>query len=115
MARISRATSDACRHGHPFPENLVIDGRGWASCRECRRAALRRHWRNHGVLAAPDESAVERAVRGDKPPRLTPRERLAAVSRLDRRGLSARQVAEHIGCTQRTVHRIRGRVRQTAA
>jgi DNA-binding NarL/FixJ family response regulator len=99
----------SCSHGHPYPENLCVDNRGWTSCLECRRAACRRWHRTHYVPAVPDEIAVDRAVMGDPPPRLTPREREAAVQRLDRRGLTARQIAEHVGCAKRTVHRIRNR------
>ncbi|MDF2708152.1 MAG: hypothetical protein K0R62_3804 [Nonomuraea muscovyensis] len=101
--------STGCPHGHPYPENLVIDSRGWTTCRECRRAAWRCWYRRNYAPATPDEIAVDRAVMGDTPTRLTPRERTAAVQRLDRRGLSARQIAEHVGCTKRTVHRIRNR------
>ncbi|MEU3426624.1 helix-turn-helix domain-containing protein [Streptomyces gardneri] len=96
-----RAQRPACLHGHPFPENLRIDTRGWALCITCQRSAY--------PPATPDEIAVDRAVMGEPPARLTPRERQAAVQRLDRRGLTARQIAECIGCTPRTVHRIRNR------
>ncbi|WP_410091599.1 helix-turn-helix domain-containing protein [Streptomyces sp. adm13(2018)] len=32
------------------------------------------------------------------------------MRRLDARGLSAQQIAERIGCSQRTVHRVRTRI-----
>ncbi|MFD3535340.1 helix-turn-helix domain-containing protein [Streptomyces sp. NPDC058664] len=111
---MTRPTSERCAHGHPYPENLVVDARGWTSCRECRRMAYRRWYHAHYVPAAPDEIAVERVVLGDPPPRLTPSERAAAIRRLDARGLSARQIAEQTRCTPRTVHRIRSRIRTAA-
>jgi DNA-binding NarL/FixJ family response regulator len=61
-----------------------------------------------------DEIAIDRAVSGDTSIRLIPAERAAAVARLDRRGWSAARIAEHLGCTQRTVTRWRARHRATA-
>lgn len=100
---------DACQRGHPYPENLVTDNRGWTSCRECRRVSYRRWYHAHYVPATPDEIAVERVVMGDPPSRLTPSERSAAIQRLAARGLTARQIAEQTRCSPRTVHRIRAR------
>jgi transposase-like protein len=40
---------------------------------------------------------------------LTPAGRHAAIAELDRRGLSARAIAAQLGCSQRTVHRVRSR------
>lgn len=57
----------------------------------------------------PDEVAIARAVRGDRPDRLTWRERDAAVRKLTDRGLTSRQIAEQLGCHQRTVFRARNR------
>lgn len=99
------ADSPACRHGHPFPANLARTGEGWIYCRECRRIRGRTRY----VPAEPDDVAVERAVIGDPPDRLTPRERLAAITRLDRRGYSAVAVAERVRCSPRTVYRARSR------
>ncbi|MEU6979650.1 helix-turn-helix domain-containing protein [Streptomyces sp. NPDC046371] len=100
-----RALCPACPHGHPFPENLYIDTRGWTCCRQC--------WRTEpDPPDPPDPVAIDRAVAGDPPERLSARERAAAVARLDARGLSAEQVAERIRCTPRTVYRIRKRIRQ---
>ncbi|WP_282696304.1 helix-turn-helix domain-containing protein [Streptomyces sp. CC208A] len=96
-----RAARPTCRHGHPFPDNLRIDTRGWAVCRTCER--------NTYTPAQPDEIAIERAIAGDPPPRLTPRERAAAIQQLSRHGYSARQIAERLRCTPRTVHRARTR------
>ncbi|MEU0317082.1 helix-turn-helix domain-containing protein [Nocardioides sp. NPDC006273] len=100
---------DACQRGHPYPANLAIDNRGWKSCRQCRRDSWRRWYRAHYIPAAPDHVAVNRATDGDPPARLTPRERAAVIHRLDAYGYTARQIADRIGCSKRTVHRARGR------
>jgi len=42
---------------------------------------------------------------------VTPAERHAAIAELDREGLSARAVAEQLGCSPRTVHRSRNKRR----
>jgi hypothetical protein len=44
---------------------------------------------------------------------VTPTERHAAIAELDRQGLSSKQIAEQLGCTQRTVHRARAARRAT--
>ncbi|MEU2073596.1 helix-turn-helix domain-containing protein [Streptomyces sp. NPDC013489] len=104
-----RARQPACLHGHPFPENLFYNSSGYAQCRTCVRVYNRTwHERNY-IPVTPDEVAIDRAVMGNPPARLTPRERATAIRRLDARGLSARQIAERIGCSQRTVHRVRTR------
>lgn len=99
------ADSPACRHGHPFPANLARTSEGWIWCRECKRIRDRARY----VPAEPDDAAVERAVFGDPPDRLTPRERRAAITRLDRRDYSAAVIAERVRCSPRTVHRARSR------
>lgn len=38
-------------------------------------------------------------------------ERQAAIAELDREGLSSREIADRLGCTQRTVHRARAKRR----
>lgn len=60
------------------------------------------------MSAYVDPVAVERAVAGQRV-RLTRLERRAAAQALSRRGLSARVVAERVGCSSRTVQRHRGR------
>jgi DNA-binding NarL/FixJ family response regulator len=101
--------SPACRNGHPFPENLTFDGRGGLICRECRRQTdHKKHLRRYQP-AQPDEAAIERAAAGDPPERLTPRERHAAITQLDRQQLSSAVIAERVGCSRRTVHRARSR------
>jgi hypothetical protein len=62
-----------------------------------------------------DQIAVERAILGDPPARLNPFERLEVVAVLTRRGLSARQIAEHARCTTRTVTRNRTKLAGRAA
>lgn len=60
-----------------------------------------------------DEVRVMRAVGGQRTS-LSPRERREAVQTLDRRGFSARQIAERVGITQRSVQRHRSALRQRA-
>lgn len=109
------AQQPTCKNGHPYPQNLALDSKGQSYCAECKRIRWREWWHRNYVYvpAEPDEVAIARAVRGDRPDRLTYREREAAVLELTARGLSARQIAEQLGCSQRTVHRARNR--QTAA
>ncbi|MFJ9037917.1 helix-turn-helix domain-containing protein [Streptomyces sp. NPDC102406] len=38
-------------------------------------------------------------------------QRHAAIAELDRQGMSSREIAEQLGCTQRTVHRARAKRR----
>ena len=64
----------------------------------------------------PDEVLIDRAMDG----RLTLNdlnqpERIAVVARLTRRGQSASQIALALGCTHRTVQRLRAQGRQEAA
>jgi DNA-binding NarL/FixJ family response regulator len=127
------ADSPACRHGHPFPENIAHYPNGWLYCLACsrirgrnrvsihrpRKASTRRPRKARTrqprkrtstyVPVQPDEIAIERAVAGDPPDRLTPRERAAAIAQLDRRDYSAAVIAEYVRCTPRTVHRVRAR------
>jgi DNA-binding NarL/FixJ family response regulator len=103
------ADSPACRHGHPFPENVAYDGRGYLICRECRRQHNRDQQRRRYQPAQPDQAAIERAAAGDPPERLTPRERRAAIHQLDARQLSSAVIAERVRCSRRTVHRARSK------
>lgn len=106
------ATRSACRHGHPWPQHLAYNNRDHAYCAECNRIRARASRRRTYVPVPPTEPdpiAVERAVAGDPPDRLTASERAAAVLALTQRNVSARQIAERIGCSQRTVHRARSR------
>ncbi|WP_405941577.1 helix-turn-helix domain-containing protein [Streptomyces sp. NBC_00207] len=103
------ANRSSCLHNHPYPENIGRDRRGWAYCIACRREWERNRAprpRNY-VPVEPDPAAIERAVAGDPPARLTPRERKAAVLALTKRNVAAWRIAEQIGCSKRTVHRIR--------
>ncbi|MEU8839985.1 hypothetical protein AB0D97_12760 [Streptomyces roseus] len=107
------ANRDACLHNHLWPEHLAYDYRGWGYCRACQRGWIQNRQSTGYIPAVPDEAAVKRAVLGDPPARLTPREREIAVRSLTDRGLPAWLIAEHVRCTPRTVHRIR--TRNTAA
>lgn len=101
------ADSPACRHGHPWPANRGRNDKGHLVCIACKRA----HWRETAARnytpAEPDHAAIQRAVDGHPPGRLTPRERRAAIRQLDARDYSAAAIAEHVRCSPRTVHRAR--------
>jgi len=108
-----------CRHGHPYDQANTYWWRGRRYCRACTRAASRAYRARHGRTrwarrSGPDWAAIERAVMGDPPARLTPREREAAVLRLRRRGLTAEAIAERVLCTPRTVWRIAARTREAS-
>ncbi|MFF1499712.1 helix-turn-helix domain-containing protein [Streptomyces sp. NPDC058316] len=107
-------SSTHCRHGHPFnADNEAFNAGGHRYCRACvrqRQRGRRRTW----APVAPDEIAIERAIAGDPPERLTPRERAQAVLVLRARQISAEQVAEHVRCTPRTVWRIQARYQAAA-
>lgn len=70
--------------------------------------------RRYGTLTSPsregDEAAVQRAIRGDRPRRLFPREREQVVSALHRRGLPDGRIAQHLDITAAGVLRIRRRL-----
>jgi len=120
------ADSPACRHGHPFPENAARTAEGWLYCRECRRqtnraASARRYDRSRLTQTPhryqppePDWAAIERATAGDPPERMTPRERAAAVAKLESWGLKTRLIAGRTRCHERTVYRIRARLAAVA-
>lgn len=108
------ADSPACRHGHTFPENRAYDTNGWLYCLECKRTRSRANRTRTYQPAQPDQAAIERAVAGEPPERLTPRERTAAISQLDARQLPAQTIAERIHCSKRTVHRARSRTKTAA-
>lgn len=99
--------SPACRHGHPWPEHRGRDSLGRLICRECRRISARNRARRLYTPAEPDPAAIERAIAGDPPDRLTPRERHAAIQQLDTWQLTSTVIAERIRCSRRTVHRHR--------
>jgi len=121
----TREDSPTCRHGHPYPENAVRGADGWLRCRACMRASSRNANRQPRpatvpqaavksavqrpvyVPVQPDPAAIDRAVAGDPPARLTPRERHAAIHQLDARQLPASVIAERVRCSKRTVHRAR--------
>jgi FixJ family two-component response regulator len=103
------ADSPACRHGHPFPENVAHYPNGWLYCLTCARIRSRTWAAANYTPAEPDPIAIERATAGDPPDRLTPRERAAAIWQLDRREYPAAVIAERVRCSKRTVHRTRSR------
>ncbi|MFD9004488.1 helix-turn-helix domain-containing protein [Streptomyces sp. NPDC059582] len=102
--------SPACRHGHPFPENVARYPSGGLYCLACAEIRKREYHASNYEPVQPDEVAIERAVAGD-PARLTPRERSAAIAQLDAWQLPASVIAERVRCSPRTVHRARSRQR----
>ncbi|MEU0939878.1 hypothetical protein [Embleya sp. NPDC005971] len=93
---------------------FVVDRRNptghTAECKSCHRDRGRRSARR--VLAPDtvldvDEVAVERAVAGDPPGRMTADERRVAVRVLTERGMAHREIARTLRVTPRTVTRAR--------
>lgn len=132
-------TTATCPNGHPrTAENLRLNHRGHKFCLPCRRetarAGYRRRWnkrhKGHAIAIdragrrycrtcprtwSIDDAAIERAIAGDPPERLSVAERQEAVIRLRQLGVSGQKVAERVGCTDRTVWRILRRVEGAAA
>ncbi|MEU5580988.1 helix-turn-helix domain-containing protein [Streptomyces huasconensis] len=108
------AGNEACRNGHPYPENQRADKNGWHYCAACHREKNRRWRARNPQRAQPDEMAVLRAVQGDPPDRLTPRERAEAIRQLTRKGLTVELTAERLRCHRNTVKRARKRLRAAA-
>lgn len=91
------------------------------TCIDCGRRCSRGSTRCHGcamplahekmrrTFAEVDEIAVERMTMGQPPAHTTRGERQEAVLILTGRGLNARQIAERIQVTDRTVRRLRAR------
>ncbi|MFD4596785.1 helix-turn-helix domain-containing protein [Streptomyces sp. NPDC058464] len=108
-AYLTAADSPTCRHGHSFPENRAFYPNGWLYCLACARSRNQTWHATNYTPAQPDEAAIERAAAGDPPARLTPRERHAAITRLDSWQLSAAVIAERVRCSERTVYRARSK------
>lgn len=106
---MSQPASPTCKHGHPYPDNLAHRPNGWAYCRACARIRSRNWFATNRAGAGPDDAAIARAVAGDPPARLTPRERHAAIAQLDAQRLPASVIAERVHCSKRTVHRARAK------
>ncbi|WP_432051757.1 helix-turn-helix domain-containing protein [Streptomyces xiamenensis] len=86
----------AAHAGH----EIVINSVGRRRCVTCSLA-----WRSAPVT---DQDAVDRVVSGMPPEPMRPADRAAAVLELDARGLlSAQEIAVRVGCSARTVVRIR--------
>lgn len=118
----ARGDCASCRFGHSYPEHAGRTREGWQYCRECVRLrdaerSRRRYvprpsvggrpvWVRRWVPVEPDWVAIERAVAGDPPERLTPRERAAAIGRLSRSDYSAAEIADRVRCHVRTVYRV---------
>lgn len=93
------------------PGTRLYSARGL--CAVCyARAYARRElppgrWLSTGRSTDFDEVAVERLIDGTLMRTPTSSELAAAIDCLDRRGYSARRIAERLGCTMRTVQRRR--------
>ena len=129
--RTPRAIPARCRSGrHALTGgNLIISGSSWA-CRACRRAGEARYRRRrfarrhdgHDIAATRDgrpycrtcvrgdhlvdEIAVERAVRGQPPQRLSIAERELAVLQLRAWGLTYAAISQRAGCSLGTAYAI---------
>jgi hypothetical protein len=81
---------------------------------KCRVCYDRDRKRASYVWREIDEIAVERAVRGDPPAGITPRERREAVAILTRRRFSALEISQRLQVSQRAVERHRAALRRAA-
>ena len=108
------------RHGDPLGGLHYRTGCRVTDCTEPHEAKglCRVHykrWKDHGdplwePLREIDEIAVERAIRGDKPERLTVGEREEVVRRLHRLKMTDGRIAEHLDVTTNAVQMIRNRL-----
>lgn len=108
-------TCTATRHGTErayrdhkcrCPGTLDLMCARWAERNRHRRTQRRHNY---------DHVAVLRAILGDRTLRLTVRERGEAVRQLTQRAWTARRIAEHLGCSVRTVENWRARHRARSA
>lgn len=102
----------AARHaGHDIAETQArrLDGRPCRRCLTCSPPSP-----NAWHPPVIDEVTVRRAVSGDRPERLTIGERRAAIAQLRSRTLPAPVIAEHVGCSERTVWRTLARLADAA-
>lgn len=129
---MSQPTQETCRHGHPRTpgkrcQTCHREGSrlSVAKAREDGRPTAERH-EGHDVTTTAaghlycrtckrgeldvDEIAVERAVAGQPPERLTTAEREAAVAQLLLAGLDLVEIARRVRCHRAHVGRIRDRL-----
>jgi ATP/maltotriose-dependent transcriptional regulator MalT len=97
---MARARAD----GRPTVErhqghDVTTTAAGRLYCRTCHRG-------EHDV----DEIAVERAVAGDPPDRLTTAEREAAVTQLVLMGVARDEIARRVNCDRSHIGRIKARL-----
>lgn len=95
-ARQSRWTTQHSGH------DITIGPRGWRHCHTCDTQQQRRN--------DVDPVAVERAVAGDAPTRMSPAEREAVVDQLARRSVTNAEIARRLRVTPQTVGAIRTRI-----
>lgn len=101
---------DSCIRGHPLRLWAVPrhDNPLWYDCEGCR---LENRERGPGPYE-PDDGVIKRVVSGDRPPYVHRSEMFQAVKILTERGYSTRRTAETAGVTERTVTRIRGKIKR---
>lgn len=125
-------TGETCRHGHPRTpgqrcQTCHREGsrQAMAKAREDGRPTAERH-EGHDVTTTKagqlycrtcrrgdqdvDEVAVERAVAGEPPERLTTAEREAAVALLLLEGLGRAEIARRVRCDRAHIGRIKNRL-----
>lgn len=90
------------RHEPKKPQRTYVRGR-----------LTNRRGAHRSTVTEPDWVAVERRLAGDLSLVLSKVERDEAIDRLDRLGLSAREIAVRLGTTVRTVQRRRAARRQS--
>ncbi|ABW14411.1 transcriptional regulator, LuxR family [Parafrankia sp. EAN1pec] len=130
-----------CRRNHSYAEHGYTRSQGKRRCRKCRREYERglrltreeyldEHaghelrtrvngtvyclacWRGESDI---DEVAVERAIAGEPPERMSIAERHHAIRRLHGKGPSAREIARRLSISSRTVQRHVALIREAAA
>lgn len=100
-------TEVGCRKGHPYPENAMTTKEGWTRCRACRREYDKTRNRQDRYRGREiDQAAIDMVLAGASL-KLPARERAIAVKHLINRPLRTEQLAERVGCHERTVYRIR--------
>lgn len=117
MNKYTAGTQTECKHGHPYPEHRGTDRNGHHFCLRCRerwyadRRARVRAEAARRKASLVDETILEMIRTGASVASLTVQERALAVAILDAWGLPASEISRRIGCSKRTVHRVRARRR----
>jgi transposase-like protein len=105
---------EGCRRDHWLDAHAVpATGKDRYRCRACEKFRALYRGSGHSRID-PDPVIVDRLVRGeaDRPPLIHPLERRQAVQRLMDQGVSVSETAERVGTTERTVWRIRSKIKR---